>query len=138
MKHTLHKAFLLASAMAVFPFHLGTAVESDKPAPALAERTDGGKSVLAWHPAGNLLLLMQTPEFGARVVGAEVPVLVENEPLKIDAGQARWAHTIRIEHSGKTYRAQYVRTFAPFVEGDRKRLKVTCELLPGDPLPFGL
>lgn len=138
MKHTLHKLRLLAAAMVVFPFHACPAVESDKPAPALAERTREGRSVLAWHPAGKLLLLLQTPEFGARVAGAEVPVLVENGPLKIDAGQARWAQAIRIEHSGKTYRAQYVRTFAPFVEGDRKRLKVTCELLPSDPLPFDL
>ena len=138
MKHTLHKALFLASAVVVFPFPIRATEKSDKPAPALAELAHGGKSVLAWHPEGKLLLLLQTPEFGARVAGAEVPVLVENGPLKIDAGQARWAQAIGIEHSGKTYRAQYVRTFAPFVEGDRKRLKVTCELLPSDPLPFDL
>ena len=45
--------------------------------------------MLAWQPAGKLLLLLQAPEFGARVAGAEVPVLVENGALKINAGQAR-------------------------------------------------
>jgi len=108
------------------------------PTRAIGVRTSGRKHELAWYPEGKLLLRLQTPEFGARVAGTNVPVVVENGPPRVEAGQARWAQAIRIEHSGKTYRAGYVLALAPFAEGDRKRLKVTCELKPQDPLPFDL
>jgi hypothetical protein len=106
--------------------------------PSLERRTTEGKAELAWHPEGSLLLRLQTPVFTARMAGAALPISMENRPPHVEATQARWAQEIKIEHAGKTYRADFELTCAPIVEADRKMLKVTCELKPHDPLPFDL
>ena len=57
---------------------------------------------------------------------------------QVKAGQARWAQEVKIQHAGKTCRADYVLTVVPFTGDDRKGLHVTCALKPHDPLPFDL
>jgi len=129
---------IVMAAIIIGAFYANAEPKQPSPSLSLEGRTSGGKAELAWHSEGRLLLRLQTPEFDARVAGTYLPVLVENGPPQVEAAQARWVQEIRIKHSGKTYRADYVLTFAPFLEEDRKRLKVTCELKPHDPLPFDL
>ncbi len=106
--------------------------------PSLEKRTSGGKAELVWHSGRTFLLRLQTPEFAARLADANLPVLVENRPPQIEAAQARWVQEIRINHSGKTYRANYALTLVALVEEDRRRLEVACELKSREPLPFDL
>ena len=106
--------------------------------PSLELRAAGNTPELAWQSGDNILLRVQPPQFDARSKGAGLMVSSERGMPQVKAGQARWAQEVKIQHAGKTCRADYVLTVVPFTGDDRKGLHVTCALKPHDPLPFDL
>lgn len=104
----------------------------------LETRADGKLGPLLWKATEKISLRLEVPQFHAQAARSSLNTTVSVSAPHIEATQARWLQEIKVEHQGKTYRADFTLLVSDAGAAGQKGIRINGELKPRESLPFDL